>query len=93
MAICISPVIFYISDFSNVIFQRRYARALQGTGRISIKGNFTRGTRYSVLGAISIEGVKASQVITGAYDRDQFEFAMEHFILPLIGSAARNEPC
>ena len=53
-----------------------YSRDLCGTGRISVKGNFTRGTRYSVLGAISTQGIKASHVVTGAYNREQFEFVM-----------------
>jgi len=58
-----------------------------------VKGNFTRGTRYSVLGAISTQGIKASHVVTGAYNREQFEFVMEHFVLPHIGSVARGDPC
>lgn len=73
------------------VVQRRYARALKG-GRISVKGNFTRGTRYSVLGALSSEGIVASHTITAAFDSDQFLFAFEQFILPLLGSAARQEP-
>lgn len=58
-----------------------------------MKGNFTRGSRYSVLGAISTQGVVASHVILGAYNQAQFEFAFEHFILPHVGSVARREPC
>ncbi|XP_073237791.1 uncharacterized protein [Porites lutea] len=73
-------------------FQRRYTRELQGTGRLSVKGNFTRGTRYSVLSAISTQGVIASHVITGAYNRGQFEFSMLNFVQPHIGSVARGEP-
>jgi len=73
--------------------QRRYARDLIGTGRISVKGNFTRGSRYSVLSALSTWGVEDSQVITGAYNRQQFEFAMINFIIPHIGSVARGERC
>ncbi|XP_031565977.1 uncharacterized protein LOC116301108 [Actinia tenebrosa] len=72
-------------------FQRRYARDLVGTGRISIKGNFTRGSRYSVLAAISVDGVIASHVIDGAYDREQYEFAFLQFILPHIGRFSRQE--
>ncbi|XP_028516338.1 uncharacterized protein LOC114575526 [Exaiptasia diaphana] len=73
-------------------FQRRYARGLKGS-RISTKGNFTRGTRYSVLSAISVEGVIASHTIVGAYDQRQFEFAMTSFVLPHVGSVARREKC
>ena len=58
-----------------------------------MKGNFTRGTRYSVLSAISTQGVEASHTIVGAYNREQFEFAMEHFIVPCVGSVAQKEPC
>lgn len=58
-----------------------------------MKGNFTRGTRYSVLSAISTWGVIASHVITGAFNREQFEFSMLNFVLPHIGSVARGDPC
>ncbi|XP_028408665.1 uncharacterized protein LOC114531222 [Dendronephthya gigantea] len=73
-------------------FQRRYGRGLKGR-RISVRGNFTRGKRYSVLCAISNLGVKAAHSILGSYDMEQFEFAMEHFVIPYVGSVARNEPC
>ncbi|KXJ11467.1 hypothetical protein AC249_AIPGENE112 [Exaiptasia diaphana] len=72
-------------------FQRRYARELVGTGRISIKGNFTRGSRFSVLGAINTSGVIASNVIHGAYNREQYEFAFMQFILPHVGNLANQE--
>lgn len=60
---------------------------------MSRKGNFTRGTRYSVLGAIAVDGVKAAHAIEGAYNKQQFEYAMEHFVLPHVGSFANNERC
>lgn len=53
---------------------------------MSRKGNFTRGTRYSVLGAIAVDDVKAAHAIEGAYNKQQFEYAMEHFVLPHVGS-------
>jgi len=58
--------------------------------RVSRKGNFTRGTRYSVLGAIAVDGVKAAHAIEGAYNKQQFEYAMEHFVLPHVGSFANK---
>lgn len=58
-----------------------------------MKGNFTRGTRYSVLAALSSEGIVTSHTIIGAFDGYQFQFAFEHFILPILGSAAMEEPC
>lgn len=58
-----------------------------------MKGNFTRGTRYSVLSAISVEGIKASHAIVGAYNQEHFEFAMNQFILSFVGSAAGRECC
>lgn len=61
--------------------------------RISRKGNFTRGTRYSVLAALSTEGIVASHTIIGAYNQEQFEFAMSTFVLPFVGSVANNEAC
>ena len=81
-----------MAHFCLSILQRRYGRALKGR-RISVKGNFTRGTRYSVLGALSSEGIVAAHIITGAFDSDQFQFAVDQFILPILGSAARQEPC
>ncbi|KAK3711741.1 hypothetical protein QZH41_018481 [Actinostola sp. cb2023] len=74
-------------------YQRRYANDLRGTGRISVKGNFTRGKRYSVLNAINNQGVQASHTIAGAFNREQFEFAMQHFIIPRVGSVPQKEPC
>ena len=58
---------------------------------MSRKGNFTRGTKYSVLSALSVDGVQASHVIIGAFNRVQYEYAMEHFVVPLIGSLAHKE--
>lgn len=72
--------------------KRRYARGLKGS-RISTKGNFTGGSRYSVLSAISVEGIKGSHTILGAYDKRQYEFVVTSFILPYVGSAARREKC
>jgi len=67
----------------------KYAQGLKGM-RVSRKGNFTRGTRYSVLGAIAVDGVKAAHAIEGAYNKQQFEYAMEHFVLPHVGSFANK---
>lgn len=72
--------------------QRKYARSLINT-RVSRKGNFTRGTRYSVLGAVSTNGFQAAHSIVGAYDMKSFEFAMETFVLPYVGSLAKGDPC
>lgn len=58
---------------------------------MSRKGNFTRGTRYSILGAIAVDGVKAGHAIEGAYNQEQFEYAMEQFVLPHVGSFANKE--
>lgn len=60
---------------------------------MSRKGNFTRGTRYSVLAAVSTKGIQAAHSIIGAYDRPNFEFAMETFVLPHVGSVAMGDPC
>ena len=65
---------------------------MKGT-RLSKKDNFTRGTRFSVLAALSFDGIEAAHTIVGAYDRKMFEFAMEYFIIPMVGSFARNEKC
>ena len=59
---------------------------------MSRRGNFTRGKRYSVLSAMSADGVKAAHVIVGPYDRENFEIAVERFIAPMIGSCANGDP-
>ena len=38
-------------------------------------------------------GVQVAHSIIGSYDMSQFEFAFENFVLPLIGSFAKNEEC
>ncbi|KXJ23296.1 hypothetical protein AC249_AIPGENE6191 [Exaiptasia diaphana] len=73
-------------------YQRKYGLGLTGK-RVSRKGNFTRGTRYSILAAIAVDGVRASHSIVGSYNREQFEFAMEQFVIPHVGSYAQDENC
>ncbi|KAK3703424.1 hypothetical protein QZH41_014259 [Actinostola sp. cb2023] len=72
--------------------QRKYGRSLSGT-RVTRKGKFTRGVRYSVLGAVSADGFKAAHAIVGSFDMNSFEFAMEQFVVPHVGSIARSEQC
>ncbi|KAK3753359.1 hypothetical protein QZH41_018861 [Actinostola sp. cb2023] len=72
--------------------QRKYARSLEGT-RVARRANFTRGTRYSILGAVSIDGVKTAHTVVGAFDRANFEFAIEQFVVPIVGSFANGENC
>ena len=31
--------------------------------------------------------------VVGAYDRQMFEFAMDYYVIPLVGSFAREEKC
>ena len=40
-----------------------------------------------------MDGVKACHAITGAYNKNQFEYAMEQFVLPHVGSFANKENC
>ncbi|XP_048581384.1 uncharacterized protein LOC125556694 [Nematostella vectensis] len=72
--------------------QRKFGRELCGK-RLSHVGNFTRGTRFSVLAAVSMDGIKGAHAIEGAYDTAGFEFAMETFVAPSIGSCANGEDC
>ena len=37
--------------------------------------------------------MKAAHAIEGAYNKQQFEYAMEHFVLPHVGSYADKERC
>ncbi|KAK3735150.1 hypothetical protein QZH41_010929 [Actinostola sp. cb2023] len=62
-------------------FQRQYAWDLKGH-KISRKGNFTRGTRFSVLCAISSKQTEMAHVIEGPFNSRQFEYAVEHFLVP-----------
>ena len=75
-----------------ILSQRKYGRSLKNT-RVSKRGNFTRGTRYSVLGAVSTQGFQATHSVVGAFDKHNFEFAMEQFVVPHVGSVALGEPC
>ena len=61
--------------------------------RRSKKDNFTRGTRFSVLAALSVDGVEVAHTVVGAYDRQMFEFVMDYYVIPLVGSFARQEKC
>ena len=45
-----------------------------------MKGHFTRGTRYSVLAALSTQGVHTAHSNVGAFDKYNFVFTMERFI-------------
>ena len=65
---------------------------LKGT-YLSKKDNFTRSTRYSVLAALSVDGVEAAHTIIGAYKREMFEFVMLQFVVPKVGSYAMKEKC
>ena len=56
-----------------MLSQRKYGRSLKNT-RVSKRGNFTRGTRYSVLGAVSTQGFQAAHSVVGAFDKHNFEF-------------------
>ena len=73
-------------------FQRKFGMCLKGC-RLANHGNFTRGKRFSVLAAMAATGVQVAHSIIGSYDMSQFEFAFENFVLPLIGSFAKNEEC
>ncbi|EDO39654.1 predicted protein [Nematostella vectensis] len=72
--------------------QRKFGRELRGK-RLSHVGNFICGTRFSVLAAVSMDGIKGAHAIEGAYDTAGFEFAMETFVAPSIGSCANGEDC
>lgn len=65
---------------------------MKGTRR-SKKDNFTRGTGFSVLAALSTTGIEASHTIVGAYNREMFEFAMEYYVIPMVGSFTKHEKC
>ncbi|XP_028413105.1 uncharacterized protein LOC114535964 [Dendronephthya gigantea] len=73
-------------------FVRKYGHNLKGT-RCSKRDNFTRGTRFSVLAALSITGIEAAHTIVGAYTQELFEFAMVNFVIPKVGSFAKHEKC
>jgi len=43
------------------------------------------------LDAVSIDGVKTAHTVVGAYDRVNFEFAIEQFVVPIVGSFANGK--
>lgn len=40
-----------------------------------------------------MQGIQAAHVIVGAYNQDSFQFAIENFIAPLVGSYANGDDC
>lgn len=50
---------------------RHYGRAPQGT-RAEIRGPFVRGTRWSILPAMSVEGYIACRVVQGSVNGEEF---------------------
>ncbi|KAK3732892.1 hypothetical protein QZH41_012658 [Actinostola sp. cb2023] len=92
-----SDDLFLSSNQSSFLFMDESSkdeRTIQSRKHIvSKKGNFTRGTRYSVLAALSTQGIQAAHSVVGAFDRSNFEFTMEMFVLPHVGSVAMGEPC
>jgi hypothetical protein len=59
---------------------RRYGYGPEGE-RIVMNGPFVRGTRYSILPILTIDGIIAHKVVEGSIDADQFvDFLREHVV-------------
>ena len=90
MLFSISMSLFF--NIISVLIEQIWSE-FKGT-RLSKKENFTRGTRYSVLAALSVDGIEAAHTIIGAYKREMFECVMLQFVFPKVGSCGmkRNVP-
>lgn len=58
-----------------------------------VVGNYVREERYSVVAAIDINGIVATHTVPNAFNTEDFNFALQHFISPSIGRFALGEPC
>ena len=58
-----------------------------------VVGNYVREERYSVVAAMDINGIVATHTVPNAFNTEDFNFALQHFISPSIGRFALGKPC
>nr|GAT45074.1 Tc1-mariner class transposase [Mycena chlorophos] len=61
---------------------RRRGYALRGM-RCLLRCHFVRGTRYSILPALSLDGIIAYDIIEGSVTAERFEEFLREFVMPL----------
>ncbi|MCA1603798.1 MAG: IS630 family transposase [Acidobacteria bacterium] len=72
----------FLDEFSiNLAMTRRRARALRGT-RAVVTEPFEKGVTWSVIAALSLDGVSAPMTLEGAFDGDSFALYVEHVLVP-----------
>lgn len=55
--------------------------------------NYVREERHSVVAAMDINGIVATHTVPNAFNTEDFNFALQHFISPSVGRFALGEPC
>ena len=69
---------------------RHYGRAPNGQ-RATIRANFVRGDRYSMVAALSLDGYEALRVVPGSVDGEEFlDFIIHDVVRALPFSNARS---
>lgn len=62
---------------------RHYGRSASGS-QASIQANFVRGTRYSIVAALGLEGYIGARVVEGSIDGEEFfDFIAEDIVYPI----------
>ena len=90
------------SSKDNRTIFRRWGRSVRGTPA-GVHTGFTRGQRYSILAAISVDGYVATRIVIGAVDGDEFfDFIVSEVVRPRVSTsfpihssttpAAKHEP-
>ncbi|KIK30868.1 hypothetical protein PISMIDRAFT_50591, partial [Pisolithus microcarpus 441] len=60
---------------------RRYGRAGRGV-RCSVQRRFVRGTRYSIIPAITLDGIIAYDIVEGPVDSERFVKFLKDEVMP-----------
>jgi len=61
--------------------------------RVSQKGFYLRGTKYSCLASINVEGIQAVQTVKGGFNGEKFMFFVKHLLVRCVHRiAAKNTP-
>jgi transposase len=72
------------SSKDNRTIFRRWGRSVRGTPA-GVHTKFTRGERYSILAAISVDGYVATRIVIGAVDSDEFfDFIVSDVVRPYV---------
>jgi len=76
--------LIFLDEFGiNLTMTRTYARAPMGQ-RAIVSEPFNRGTKLSVISALSRAGVEAPLMIEGAFNSETFDLYVEQMLLPCL---------